>query len=125
MFVNTLSSDIRWLSDWIDGEAHLTECRHSAQFCIVEIAPFGSVAKGGRGRSGKDDQEEEAAVSTAEARDRHDRATSLLRHQEATLQLDRSPYARSNLQLIADQLYDTIGMVRGGARGRPHACQHD
>jgi hypothetical protein len=48
MFVNTLSSDIRWLSDWIAGDARLTLCRHSAQFCIVAIAPLGQSSEGPR-----------------------------------------------------------------------------
>jgi methylase of polypeptide subunit release factors len=46
MFVNTLSSDIRWLSDWVGGNARLTLCRHTAQFCIVAIAPLGQAQEG-------------------------------------------------------------------------------
>jgi methylase of polypeptide subunit release factors len=48
MFVNTLSPDISWLSEWIAGDARLIVCRHSAQFCIVAITPFGSIKEGSR-----------------------------------------------------------------------------
>ena len=49
MFVNTLSSDSHWLSDLIAGRARLTERRRVAEYCIVEIAPFGPIKRGAEG----------------------------------------------------------------------------
>ena len=43
IFVNTLSSDIHWLSNLIAGRARLTEYRRFAEFCVVAIAPFGPI----------------------------------------------------------------------------------
>jgi methylase of polypeptide subunit release factors len=50
IFVNTLSSDIQWLINLIAGGAQLTECRRSAQFCIVAIKPFLPATKGVEGK---------------------------------------------------------------------------
>ena len=49
IFVNTLSPDVRWLSDLTAGRAQLTEIRSSAHFCIVAIAPVEPAPKGVEG----------------------------------------------------------------------------
>jgi methylase of polypeptide subunit release factors len=64
MFVNTLSPDISWLSDWIAGDARLRVCRHSGQFCIVAITPFESITRGVEG-----DQEYKPSESNVPAGD--------------------------------------------------------